>query len=187
MLWQASRKRSRSAGAELVKTTSSEPEPVTALSGRDDNDEVTPSVLRQMYNSARYVPSRTGAIVLAIAGYAQQYPSEVDLRLFMREFRSNALDATFDFVPVNGGENQPNNPSLLANIDVQYAAAMAYPTPMIYYYTDAGPLGRDDPYIIWLAYMARRVHRPTTISMSYSSFEKYGPRDYAHALCDQFG
>ena len=187
VLWQTPRKRSRSAGAELVKTTSSEPEPVTALSGRDDNYEVTPSVLRYMYNAAEYVPLRTSGNVLAIAGYVQQYPSELDLLLFMYEFRRNALDATFEFVPVNGGESEPDNPSLLANIDVQYAAAMAYPTPMIYYYTDAGPLGRDDPYTTWLAYINRQANVPATISMSYASFEKYVPRDYAHAVCDQFG
>ncbi|KAH9022222.1 hypothetical protein EDB85DRAFT_2187022 [Lactarius pseudohatsudake] len=56
--------------------------------------------------------------------------------MFMTYFRSDVQPpslATFTVELVNGGRYEPNNPTIESNIDVQYASAMAYPTPIIFY------------------------------------------------------
>ncbi|KAH8978301.1 subtilisin-like protein [Lactarius deliciosus] len=163
----------------------------SVLRSRDDHG-VTPSVLRSLYGTAAYVPAATDQNVLAVAGFMGDYPSPADLTTFMRKYLINAEDATFSVVQINGGGNDPSKPGGEANLNVQYAQAMAYPTPLIFYSTggemahNPDPDTPGDPFLEWINYVLRQEHVPQTISISYGALEKDIPLEYAKKLCDLF-
>ncbi|KAH9013551.1 subtilisin-like protein [Lactarius pseudohatsudake] len=161
----------------------------SVLSNRDEHG-VTPSYLRWLYKTSGYVPKATDRNALGIAGYAGDFPSPQDLKLFMKEYRTDGEDATFTVTQINGGGYDPANPTLEANLDIQYAEAMAYPTPHIYYSTAGTPYSpTDDPYLRWLRYMIiqNNVDIPRTISTSYAGYEHTVPLEYAVSVCNLFG
>ncbi|KAH9073449.1 subtilisin-like protein [Lactarius deliciosus] len=155
---------------------------------------VTPSVLRFLYRTAPYVPAATDRNVLGVAGFTEDYPSPADLTAFMREFRTDAEDATFSVVQINGGEYDPSKPGAEANQNVQYAQAMAYPTPLIFYSTGGEEVENPhthkpapgDMFLEWLNYVLRQERVPQTISISYGADEKGLPPEYMKTLCDLF-
>lgn len=182
MLWQTTRKRTGGIGAGLVKAASDE-----ALSVRADVIPADAPFLHWLYKTEAYIPAATAKNLFAIAGYAGEYPSPTDLRMFMHEFHGPGTGATYEVTPVNSGEYKPENPGLEANVDVQYAEVMTYPTKIMYYSTGNGPLGKNDPYLSWLAFMLDiEPEVPQTISTSYAEYEKNFPLDYAKAVCDLF-
>ncbi|KAH8984632.1 subtilisin-like protein [Lactarius akahatsu] len=157
------------------------------LSSRDES--VVPSHLRWLYRTSGYVPKATDRNALGIAGYGSQYPSPQDLAAFMVEYRTEGEDARFDVVQINGGGYDPNKPGLEGSLDIQYAEAMAYPTPHIYYSTGGTEKSlTDDPYIRWLDYLLDEdnVNIPQTISTSYGGYEHFAPLEYATEVCDLF-
>ncbi|KAH9017707.1 subtilisin-like protein [Lactarius pseudohatsudake] len=164
----------------------------SALSSRGE-DGITPSYLRSLYKTSGYVPKATAKNALGIAGYAGDFPSPRDLAAFMKEYRTDGEDATFTVTQVNGGEYDPEDPGVEANLNIQYAEAMAYPTRHIYYST-GGDLDdtvtlTDDPYLHWLRYMIAQddVDIPRTISTSYGGYEHELPLEYVVSVCNLFG
>ncbi|KAH9164296.1 subtilisin-like protein [Lactarius sanguifluus] len=178
--WQTPRNRSDRA----VKSTSGGP--ATMLSSRAKVNSVTPSFVRWLYDTDTYTPSTRGENVLGIVGFLGDYPSQGDLTAFMQKYRSEADDATFTVVNVNGGGYDPTHPNEEANMDIQYAEAMAYPTPHIFYSTGKGPSGTDNYFVSWLEYILDQENIPQTISISYNNEERSVSREYAIYVCEQF-
>ncbi|KAH9013552.1 subtilisin-like protein [Lactarius pseudohatsudake] len=161
----------------------------SVLSSRDAYG-ITPSYLRWLYKTLGYAPKATDRNALGIAGYAGEFPSPQDLKLFMKEYRTDGEDATFTVTQVNGGGYDPDNPGTEANVDIQYAEAITYPTRHIYYSTGGTPDSpTDDPYLVWLRYMIAQndVDIPRTISTSYGGYEQFLSLEYAVSVCDLFG
>jgi len=184
--------RRRSFGVTAAQAQAASGKLATVLSSRDS--EVDPSYLRFMYNTFAYTPVATDKNTLGIMGFLDEYPSRADLTKFMTDFNSDTKDATFTVEQVNGGGNDPRNPGQEANADVQYASAMAYPTPLIFYSTggdakwsDSGEPMPGDMYLEWFNYLLKQPKIPQTISISYSSHERDLPPAYATALCKLFG
>ncbi|KAH9020166.1 subtilisin-like protein [Lactarius pseudohatsudake] len=102
--------------------------------------------------------------------------------------------ATFTVELVNGGGYDPDNPGDEANLDVQCASAMAYPTPIIFYsigglgkwVTKSGEPFSGDWWLESLGYLLEKTDIPQTISISYGAYERYVPREYTRALCILF-
>ncbi|KAH8978359.1 subtilisin-like protein [Lactarius hatsudake] len=162
----------------------------SVLSSRDE-DGVTPSYLRTLYRTSGYAPKATDRNALGIAGYAGDFPNPQDLAFFMKEFRTDGEDATFTVTQINGGGYDPGDPGVEANLNIQYAEAMAYPTRHIYYST-GGNLDDsfiDDPYLCWLRYMIAQndVDIPRTVSTSYGGYEHDLPLEYVMSVCNLFG
>ena len=91
---------------------------------------------------------------------------------------------------INNGGNDQNNPGIEANVDTQYAAAMSFPTPQIFYstggYDDLLPLA-DDPFLAWVNILLKEeTNTPPTISISYGYPEYMIPTEYMDSLCDLF-
>ncbi|KAH9062395.1 subtilisin-like protein [Lactarius vividus] len=172
MQWQTRRNRSD----KEVKSISGEPG--TVVLSRAKVNPVTPSFLRWLYDTEAYTPNTRGENVLEMAGFLGDHPSRTDFEAFMRKYRSEAEDAMFTVVEVNGGE---------ANMDIQYAEAMAYPIPHIFYSTAQGPsrLGMNN-LLSWLEYTLDQENIPQTISISYGIEERFVSREYAINTCDQF-
>ncbi|KAH8985691.1 subtilisin-like protein [Lactarius akahatsu] len=174
----------RNLSDRVVKSTSGEH--ATMLSSRAKVDSVTPSFLRWLYDTETYTPSTRGENVLGIVGFLGDYPSQADLTAFMQKYRSEADDATFTVVEVNGGRYDPTHPNEEANMDIQYAEAMAYPTPHIFYSTGKGPSGTDNYFVSWLEFILDQENIPQTISISYNNEERSISREYAIYVCELF-
>ncbi|KAH9022820.1 subtilisin-like protein [Lactarius pseudohatsudake] len=181
--WHSPRKESGGATAGLKRLVSGEP--VTVLSSRDDELR-TPSFLRSLYKTTEYRPAAADRNALGIVGILNGYPSPEDLARFMSVYRSDGANAAFTVVQVNGGGYDPTNPGREPNLDTQYAMAMAYPTPVIFYST--GRLaGTTDWIMSWLEYILTESNIPRTISISYLSDEKVIPVAYTMYMCTLFG
>ncbi|KAH9020559.1 subtilisin-like protein [Lactarius deliciosus] len=193
-LRQTSRRRSVEAAAALVEADAVSGKSVAVLSSRAG--EVTPSRLRGLYKTFAYVPTAADRNTLGVFGFQKQYPSETDLSIYMTNFRSDVQPpslATFTVELVNGARYDPDTPSIEASIDVQYASAMAYPTPIIFYITgglgswsDSGEPLPGDVYLESLEYLLKKSDIPQTISISYGTYEWNVPQEYAKALCILF-
>jgi tripeptidyl-peptidase-1 len=159
----------RSASGELVKVLSSRV------------GHVTPAYLHWLYNTWGYMPAATDRNVIGVLGFLGDYPSQDDLDMFMNAYFSEGAGTTTAFVQVGDG-NLAAQPHAEANVDVQYAEAIAYPTPLIYYSTVGVGLLRS-----WLQYVLGQAGVPQTISISYVNNETDIPADYAIALCQLLG
>ncbi|KAH9059566.1 subtilisin-like protein [Lactarius vividus] len=178
--WQTPRNRSDRA----VQSKSGGP--ATILSSRERVDSVTPSFLRWLYATETYIPIALEENVLGILGFFGDYPSPSDLVEFMYRYRPEATDARVHVVDVNNGGYDPTHPNEEANIDTQYAEAMAYPTLHIFYSSGRGPSGTLDSFTGSLRYILNEEFIPQTLSMSYSSVEHLLSKEYATYMCNLF-
>jgi tripeptidyl-peptidase-1 len=154
---------------------------------------VTPSYLQLIYKTYAYTPSAADRNSLGILGIDDDYPSQVDLARFMARYRYEAEDADFSVVQLNGGGNDPNDPGDGASIGTQYAGAMAYPTPIIFFsiggdtmWDENGNPILGDMYLAWFSDMLDQSVLPPTISISFGHPEQELPQEYAENLCQEF-
>ncbi|KAI9452653.1 subtilisin-like protein [Lactarius psammicola] len=180
--WQKAR--NHSGGAAMGVEESAFGHPVKMLSSRKIINYLTPDTLRSLYDTDAYTPFATGENMLGVIGLLGDYPSPTDLTEFMLKYRPEAADATFVVEEINGGGYDPSHPHEEANLDIQYAEAMAYPIPHIFYSTGRGPEG--DWFSSWLGYVIGKEIIPQTISMSYSIEEGFLSDEYAIRVCDLF-
>ncbi|KAH9011948.1 subtilisin-like protein [Lactarius deliciosus] len=159
-------------------------DPGTVLSSRDQ--DVTPAFLRTLYKTSTYVPLAAGWNMLGAVGYLGNYPSFDDLRQFMSEYRSDATDVTYRVVQIKGGGYDPSNPAVEPNLNMQYTAAIAYPTTHIFYSTGGSKTPGDDPFMNWLDYVLGLWSVPQTVSTPYGLPEYKVPPDYATHVCNLF-
>jgi len=117
------------------------------------------------------------------------------LMAFLNLFRSDAATANFSVVTANGGINNQSDPGVEANLDIQYAESITYPTPNIFYSTagtppfipdDETPTDANEPYLDWLEFILCQEAIPQTISTSYGDDEQTVPQEYATAVCNMF-
>ena len=196
-LQQTLGRRSGEAAAPNVTSNVTSWEPMNMLSRRQpiEQKEVDPSILRSMYRTATYVPNPflTGN-KLGIVGYSDEYPDLDDLDSFMSRFRSDGVKQIVKSYTID--ENAPNGyESGWANLFTQYAAAMAWPTPIIFYrgtgpreFTKKRPRGGgDDAVLQFLKYADGREDIPRTIGfVTDGTKEKIITDDYADSVCKQF-
>ena len=174
---------------------------------------ITPTCLRLLYKTWGYKPQATSKNKIGITGYLEQYASNSDLTEFLSRFRTDAANANFTFVSVNGGINNQSDPgaevrlvrhvdgkwryniSSQANLDIQYAESITYPTPTVFYSTPGSPPYKPDkltpnntnePYLDWLDFVMNQETIPQTISTSYGDDEQTTPPEYATSVCNMF-
>ncbi|KAF8264270.1 subtilisin-like protein [Lactarius quietus] len=147
----------------------------------------SPSDLRSLYKTESYVPAAAGRNVLGTVGYglsgSYKGPSMVDLRAFMNLYRADGVDATFTVVQLNGGGYDLSNPDKEGDLGIEYASAIAYPTPNVYY-----SVGRalGDGYFAWLRDVLNQLIVPQTIVTTYGDFENKFPVEHARRMCNLF-
>ncbi|KAJ3729993.1 peptidase S8/S53 domain-containing protein [Lentinula guzmanii] len=160
-------------------------------------ETITPTCLKDLYNTVDYTPTQIATNKIGITGYLEQFASNSDLTTFTRSFLTQATNATFTLTEINGGLNTQNDPGVEANLDVQYATGMSWPTPMIFYSTggeppfiaDADePTNTNEPYLNWLDFITgvSDDELPNTFSTSYGDDEQTVPADYATEVCNLF-
>ena len=113
----------------------------------------------------------------------------------MSVFRREAQNPTFRIEPVDNGDIEPGI-SFQANLEMEYAQAIAFPTQHIYYATSRDRTlwfsstlspAPSDLFLTWLAHVLALEDIPQTIMTSYGVLERFVPPDYAWALCHLFG
>ncbi|KAF8260350.1 subtilisin-like protein [Lactarius quietus] len=185
--WQSPQRHSLNATSDMASR-----ELGTMLSSRGNT--ITPTDLRWLYRTSAYVPAATDKNAFGVVGYGNNYPSHVDLKNFMTKYRTDARDATYKTVEINGVRYNPSLPTNEANQNIQYAEAMVYPTPIAFYSVGGGleiipgtnlP-GKGDNMLEWLNHVLNQPDVPKTISISYGTHEKLLPLEYATALCDMY-
>ncbi|KAG9088874.1 hypothetical protein FRC07_012457, partial [Ceratobasidium sp. 392] len=148
-----------------------------------------------LYKTENYTPTAAGQNSIGITGYLEQYANHGDLQTFYQSYFPAANGATFSVEKANGGLNSELLPGTEANLDVQYAGAITYPTPNIFYSTGGrAPYQVDsntaaptnEPYLEWVNYVLSKSVLPLTISTSYGDDEQTVPKDYAERVCKMF-
>ena len=152
---------------------------------------VVPESLRSLYGTVEYVPSPAayGAGQNSLAVVANRLPSQQDLTTFMDRYQEqDANGATFniqivDWIPPNLGEL----PDERSNVVVQYATAVAYPTPLFVF-----RIAQDEVAFAQLLHFLLGMEPvPRTIGISFNYFFEYNlPMPDAVHLCElleQFG
>jgi tripeptidyl-peptidase-1 len=187
--------RSRSGGS--VNATLGEP---VNISPRRQDLIIVPSILREVYGTVAYSPAAADRNKLGIVGFKNEVPSAADLSDFMTEFRTDAL-AIASIITVEPLKRNINGQvGRQANFNVQYALALAYPTPIIYYMNTqrsdlqllpGSPLPdpRGDMYLVWLDHMLSKPQPsiPQTIVLGFAGTpEPSITAEYAIALCRLF-
>ncbi|KAF8266397.1 Pro-kumamolisin, activation domain-containing protein [Lactarius quietus] len=187
-LQTASHRLSSEGAAVMANVTSDSENLVRELLRRETvipPDAVKPAFLRALYKTEAYVPTAMNKNSLGIMGGANQYPSPSDLQLFMTTYRTDATAAApFIVVQLNGGGYDPSHPGDEANMDIQYASAMAYPTPQVFY-SIGGNLdssansfpAQNDLYLVWLNNLLNLLNIPPTITISYANPEQTFPQN----------
>ena len=187
---QASGRRS----SEAAAPNGTSGEPMNVLSRRQ-LQVIEPSILRSMYQTEAYDPRPDlKKNKLGIVGYEDEYPKLQDLKSFMYRFRSDGIDQTVDFKKID--EKVPQGyASGQANMFTQYAGAMAWPTPIIFY-RGTGPreytkkrkrVVGDDAVLQFLKYTDGRKDIPQTIGLTMDGTgETSVSEEYADSVCRQF-
>ncbi|KAF8903507.1 peptidase S8/S53 domain-containing protein [Gymnopilus junonius] len=158
-------------------------------------DTITPTCLRDLYNTSTYTPTQTKVNELGIAGYLDEFANTADLQSFFKKYRKDAVGSSFSIVQVNGGGNDQSNPGVEANLDTQYTTAISFPTPNIYYSVGGSPpfipddntySNTNEPYLDLLNFLQNQLTIPQTLSTSYGDDEQTVPFDYATSVCNMF-
>lgn len=161
------------------------------------NATITPTCLKQLYNAVAYEPAAAGVNKVAATGYLDEYANYEDLQMFYAALLPQAVGSSFSVVSVNGGLNNqtPAEAGVEADLDVEYAFSLSYPTPATFYTTggsppfepdDLEPTDSNEPYSEWLSYMLSIEDPPQTISTSYGDDEQTVPYSYAKRVCEDF-
>ena len=161
---------------------------VSALTSRTDTDKIGPDFLHWLYETETYEPVAIAQNKLAVLGLQDQFPSERDLSIFMERFEDPARLDTFQvtIVAVNDGRTNPSDLNKQANTDIQYTAAMAFPTPLTFY-SVGGDLA-EDAFLHWFQKILDpgQPNIPQTISISYGDYEENLSWEYADNVCSLF-
>ncbi|KAF9013555.1 subtilisin-like protein [Hymenopellis radicata] len=159
------------------------------------NSAITISCLRALYNTVNYVPTATNRNVLGVAGYLDQFANRADLQTFLKKYRTDAVNTTYDTVLVNGGGDDQSDPGVEANLDIQYTVGMTFPTNNTYYSTGGSPpftpdtqtpTNTNEPYLDWVNFILAQDTIPQTFTTSYGDDEQTVPQDYAVSVCELF-
>ncbi|KAG6836128.1 hypothetical protein H0H93_011087 [Arthromyces matolae] len=177
------------------------------------NSTITISCLQNLYNTVNYKPSAKNNS-LGIVGYLEEFANRADLQTFYSKYLRTAIGSNFTTVLVNNGGDDQSKPGVevfkyyrlaesnfdtnlpsQANLDIQYAAGLSYPTRNIYYSTGGSPpffpdsenpTNTNEPYLDWLNFILAQSVVPQTISTSYGDDEQTVPEDYAARVCNLF-
>ena len=192
--WQTPHRRSSRSALAQAEVASGK---VVRAGSPEEKFETTPAFLRWLYKTRSYSFNRDYGDYknrLGILGIDDDYPSEMDLALFMAEYRTDGISASFQVEQVNGGKYDADDPFDGASVAVQYASAMAFPESVVFYsvggntvWTEYGsqPIA-GDMYFEWLKYLLREPSPPPTILIGYGEPERDLPEPYARAICDKF-
>ncbi|KAF9470028.1 hypothetical protein BDN70DRAFT_940179 [Pholiota conissans] len=158
---------------------------------------ITLGCLAEIYNYTNFYPKVLGGDKnkIGITGYLDGFANFQDLQTFFADQLPQAVNSTFEVELVNGGSNSQDqaDAGIEANLDVQFALGVSFPTPGLFWSTGGSPPfipdnqlpeNTNEPY--WLDFVLSQWSLPTVISSSYGDDEQTVPESYARHACMQF-
>ena len=176
----------------------------SSLNSTACNTTITPNCLKRLYNVQGFLlkDSETAGYA-AFTNYLEEYPRYDDLALFEAEYAPYAKGENFTWTGISGGmlDQNSNNDSVEANLDLEYLLSVGYPVPVHAYSTGGrGPLLPDldqpnandslnEPYLDFLDYILGQPddELPHTLTTSYGEDEQSVPLRYRKRVCSMFG
>ena len=169
--------------------------------------ETTPDCIRQLYDMpAGEATGNLSSTRFGVAGFLNQYANYDDIDQFLTTSAPALADAGFNFSTelVNGGQNLQRRDIAgpEANLDMQYAMALGYPTNVTFYSTgghgvlinETGEINNDEyadnePFLDLFGHLLNLPddELPQVLSISYADDELSVPRPYAERVCDLMG
>ncbi|KAL8724597.1 MAG: hypothetical protein Q9181_006762, partial [Wetmoreana brouardii] len=167
------------------------------------NTTITPQCLRDLYHIGDFRGTAKNGNKIGVCGYLEQYAKFNDFSAFTAQYAPYAARENFTYVLINGGlatQDDTVDDDVEANLDVQYAYPLSYPTPGYYYSTGGrGPLvpdldqptaedNQNEPYLDFLHYILSLPDSqlPTTLTTSYGEDEQSVPEPYTNITCSLF-
>ena len=171
-------------------------EPHERFSGakREDIPIARPGFLSWIYRTWSYHPAAMDRNSFGIVSFWQR-AGRGDLFSFLHTYRHDAKQAVFTQEVFNPDqdpdEEVPKHRPVLwvgaeANMEMQFAQAMVYPTSLISYVI--GPVPSDteeDVFIPWLKHMVNAKNVPQTILIPLGNSETFYSREHAELVCDE--
>ncbi|KAI4191778.1 MAG: hypothetical protein LQ348_003430, partial [Seirophora lacunosa] len=175
----------------------------SALNATFCNSTITPQCLRDLYQIGNFSGTAKNGNKIGVCGYLEQYAKFSDFKQFTAQYAPYASGENFTYVLINGGlatQGITEFNSVEANLDVQYAYPLSYPTPGFYYSTGGrGELipdldqptaadNQNEPYLDFLHYILALPDwkLPTTLTTSYGEDEQSVPEAYSNMTCSMF-
>ena len=142
--------------------------PLRKRSGGD----VTPQLLYKDYKIGNYT-SKSGKNSQAIASFLKQYFSPSDLKAFQKGYHLQQ-EAVAKVV----GENDPQDPGMEANLDVQFIMSTARNAPTWFVSTSKLANHGQEDFLSWIIGQVNTTDSPWVHSASYGDVESSIPSDY---------
>jgi tripeptidyl-peptidase I len=207
------RPRAMKSTAKAVKTPAGwhVPKPPTNPSGQSlsqvcNETAVTPLCLRTLYGTLDYEPKAAGKNRIGLNDFLGESNNRSDVRLFLEQFRPEAVAAAEQFevvVIANGTNNQnqedptdlANGVELEGNLDAETILGISWPTPLTAFTTGGTapfipdvetPTDTNEPYLTWVQYVLEHPNPPQVISTSYDDDEQTIPKSFATSVCNSF-
>lgn len=162
---------------------------------------MTTKCLRTLYNTVNYKVQVPNNNSIAFTNYLGQVSNRSDARLYLQNFRPEAINSSSSIkqVSIDGGaiDNSTAGGGTEGNLDLQTILGLVYPTPVTLYSTGGMPpfeadtlttSNTNEPYLTWALYMRELDNKtlPKVISTSYGDDEQTVPEAYAKSVCNQF-
>ena len=153
---------------------------------------MTPQCLRTLYGTINYKTQAVDQNSIAIVSYLNQTSIRADIQKFLKRFRPEAaaVAKTFPITIVDGAENNQTDlggyDSVEADLDVEQAIAISWPTPFEAINVGGEGPGGEEAYLNFLNYILTRKNVPRVISTSYGEDERTVPEAYAKRVCNAF-
>ncbi|PFH56706.1 hypothetical protein XA68_16121 [Ophiocordyceps unilateralis] len=172
----------------------------------DCQRSIQPRCILDQYRINYSAPQGKSPSRFAVAGFLDQFANYRDTFDFLNQTMKGRIPYSYNFSVeyINGGQNSqdPTKAGSEANLDMEYAMAIGYPTQITYYSTggrgikinDSGEpfpeeYSDNEPYLQMVEYMLALPDDklPHVISMSYADDELSVPRPYAERVCGLMG
>ncbi|KAF2086023.1 subtilisin-like protein [Saccharata proteae CBS 121410] len=159
---------------------------------------ITPTCLKELYNSTDYTPDASSGSVVAFGSFLNQSARYKDLELYETKFGITSLNFTTELI--NGATNDQarDDNHDEANLDVQNIIGVSNPLPVTQFITGGSPPfvpnldeptdadNENEPYLPYYQYLLDKTNDelPQVISNSYGDDEQTVPIKYAKRVCN---
>ncbi|KAI5367148.1 putative peptidase S53, activation domain, Sedolisin domain, peptidase S8/S53 domain superfamily [Septoria linicola] len=155
---------------------------------------ITSKCLRTLYGTINYKPRSGKKNSAGAVSYFGQDASLDDFKQYLTSERPDA-DRNYGFSRQTIGNITELSP-FGVNTALQILGAFAAPARLKVYLTGgppppfqpdtATPENTNEPYLLWLNYIAKQKKVPYVITQSYGDYEQTVPRDYATRVCQEY-
>jgi tripeptidyl-peptidase-1 len=168
---------------DFVSGVSGLPEPCTKrnmTSTRPMGVQVTPETIATDYNTSKYVATN-GNTSQAVGAFLRQYYDPSDLEIFQKRY--NIPNKPIAKVV---GKNEPDDPGVEANLDVQYISATGRGVSTWFISISTYSNGRQEDFLSYITSQVNNTASPWVHSASYGDIENSIEDSYLDRMDNEF-